>query len=658
MLKSTDNKLKLILFLLAFMLYANTIKHDYAWDDSIVITENPRVQRGFSGIPSLFLKYNSQYRADKYGYRPIVLTSFAIEYGLFKNTPQVSHFMNVLYFALLCIVIFTVLRKLLFKLTNLAPFLITLLFLVHPVHVEAVANIKSRDEIFALLFSLLSLSYFIDYHQQRSFKQLALTFLFFLLAFLSKESAITFLAIMPLSLLLLEPDYSFKKYIKPLSALAVLLAISFFIVKFYTSSELGVKASQGSGVYYEGGLLGNSFFYTAVLSTKLANALTVLVIYLRNFFFPVNLVYFYGYNQIPVASWGDMLVIVSLALHVALLLFALLRFKKYPQISYGILFYLISISIYTHLFRTLSDTMADRFLFTPSLGLCLATVCSLAVVFKINLQQENLHTFINTKGGKNSGNTNIAKYVLVLMLVLLAGKTFTRNKVWKNDATLVLHDMPYLENCARAHNYYADQLKIKLRNNFDAQTEANMIAHYRKSFGITHEAYYAYLGLSTYYSGAKRYNEALALLDTMLQLFPGQADPHFYSGEVLYNTGEFSQAINHLTTSLKLAPEVLSTYFTLAQAYARVKEFDKALETITIARNKFGDSSQILEALSLIYFEKGDLELSTKNSLEMIKYGADAQLVYKIVIGRYQYKKQDSLANVYYQQARSLGLLK
>src|SRR4051812_15570108 len=109
--KNTDNKIALALFLLAFLVFANTLNHEYTWDDSIVITENTRVQKGFKGIPDLFLKRNSDYKEDKYGYRPIVLTSFAIEYGIFGLNPKPGHFMNVLYFALLCMIMYKVLRK-------------------------------------------------------------------------------------------------------------------------------------------------------------------------------------------------------------------------------------------------------------------------------------------------------------------------------------------------------------------------------------------------------------------------------------------------------------------------------------------------------------------------------------------------------------------
>ena len=109
---------------------------------------------------------------------------------------------------------------------------------------------------------------------------------------------------------------------------------------------------------------------------------------------------------------------------------------------------------------------------------------------------------------------------------------------------------------------------------------------------------------------------------------------------------------------MKLAPEVFTTYFTLSMAYSRKGEFDKAIALISSAEKKFSPSSRTYEALGVIYFDKGDMEQSTKNTLETIRYGADPQLVYKIVIGRYQYKKQDSLATLYYREAYAKGIFK
>lgn len=642
---------------MAFLLYANTIGHDYAWDDSIVITDNPRVKKGFKGIPDLFIKYNSDYRADKYGYRPIVLTSFAVEYALFKAKPAVGHFMNVFYFSLLCAAMFGVLRRIFYRLSNLAPFLITFLFLVHPVHVEAVANIKSRDELFALLFSLLALKHFILYHQKSKLTNLFASIVLFLLGFLSKESVAVFLLIMPLTLLVMDEHLSLNKMLRPALYTISLFAVCFAVVVLYTSSQRGTELSKGAGIFYESGILGNSFFYTSVISTKLANAFTVLYVYLFNFFVPVRQLYYYGYNQVPVASWGQPGVIASFIIHGALLLFALFKWRLHREISYGVLFYFISIFIYTHLFKTLSDTLADRFLFSPSLGLSIMTVFALGKFCKIDFRSLKADTVLRFGNAKNQA-PGAAVYVLLCVCVLLAFKTFFRNKVWKNDLALVSHDMPYLENCARAHSYYADLLKVKLSSGFDATTEALMIDHYKKSYTISPESYYAYMGLGTYYCSVKRYGEGISVLDTMVHRFPEQADPHFYLGQALSHEGNYKEAIYHLERSLKLAPEVLMTYYTLSTAYSKNRDFEKALATVETARKKFTDSGVIYDALGNIYYEMGDMEQATKNTFELLRFGENPQKVYGLIIGRYQNKKQDSLALLYYKEAVGKNIFK
>src|SRR5687767_1649687 len=122
----------LLIFIAAFAVYANTISHDYAWDDKIVIEKNPRVQKGIAGIPDLFTKYNSEFQYDQYGYRPITLASFAIDYSLAKGNPHFSHFMNVFYFSILSVLIFVFLTTLFPSYNRIIPFLTTLLFVAHP----------------------------------------------------------------------------------------------------------------------------------------------------------------------------------------------------------------------------------------------------------------------------------------------------------------------------------------------------------------------------------------------------------------------------------------------------------------------------------------------------------------------------------------------
>lgn len=649
-------KIKLLLFAFVFLVYGNTLKHDYVWDDSIVITENPRVQKGIKGIPDLFLKYNSDYKSDKYGFRPITLSSFAIEYSFFKSNSSIGHLMNLIYFGLLCLVLFNVLQKLFFRYGNLPSFLIAVLFITHPIHVEVVANIKSRDEIFALLFSLLSLSKMIDFQQTKKVKYILFAVLLFLLAFLSKENAIVFIAIIPLALLYTQNWENLKTLIKPALALLLLLIISFCIVKLSTQSSLGSEASKGAGIYYENGILGNCFFYIDTFSGKLANAFCLLFMYLKNFLIPINLVYFYGYNQIPVANWSDALVIFSTVLHISAFVFTILKIKTHKEISLGILFYFISIFIYLHLLRPIADTMADRFLFTPSLGLLIVFVFSIGKLLKLDFTTLQITDVFRIEV-KNKSH-NFLKYGITAIVVLLSIATVSRNCVWKNNETLIKSDMPKLENCARAHNYYADVLKRKLTTNFDANIEAEMITHYKKSIAISHEAYYSYIGLSTYFINTKRYTESIAILDSMLVHYSNQADPNFYMGQALYGSQQYRQALPYLQKSLTLASEVSNTYQYLALTLSKIGKFEEAEKIITTCKTKFGETTIIYEVLGEIYFDKGDLDKSTKYTFEMLNYGANPEMVYGKVIGRYQLLKQDKLAAFYYNQAREKGLFK
>ena len=51
---------KVLIFAFAFLLYANTLTHDYTQDDAIVIYDNMFTTEGFSGIPGI-LKYDTFY---------------------------------------------------------------------------------------------------------------------------------------------------------------------------------------------------------------------------------------------------------------------------------------------------------------------------------------------------------------------------------------------------------------------------------------------------------------------------------------------------------------------------------------------------------------------------------------------------------------------
>ena len=134
----------------AFILYANTLTHDYAVDDQTAIIQNKLTQQGVSALPTIF---TSAYRAGVDDrpeglYRPLSIALFAIEWQLSGGDPRLGHWVNVLLYVVTAFMLFLALTLFLDKHNILLPFIATLLFVTHPIHTEVVANIKSRDEDF------------------------------------------------------------------------------------------------------------------------------------------------------------------------------------------------------------------------------------------------------------------------------------------------------------------------------------------------------------------------------------------------------------------------------------------------------------------------------------------------------------------------------
>lgn len=663
----------LVLFFVAFLLYSNTIPHDYAWDDKIVIDKNPRVQEGIKGIPQLFVKNNSKFQYDKYGYRPITLMSFAIDYDLTKDAktkkgnPSFSHFMNAFYYGILCVLIFIFLTALFKDYHPAFAWLITILFIAHPLHVEVVANIKSRDEIFGFLFAMISFIYFLKYFEQKKVSYILYSFFAYLLAFLSKENAITVLGIFPLILFIKRIRPSKKQWIISAAGLFLLTAVSLVIYYLSSHSTAGVESSMGKGIYEENGILGNSFFHLSGIARKLPNAVHVLGLYLKNFIIPYPLVFYYGENVIPVTGWGNVVVIISLLVHAGLLVLGIKYFKKRPEILFGFLFYAITISIYTHLFRTLSDTMADRFLFFGSLGLSILLLGLVGLVFKINwkpvldkkgIADLSLKNFINLK--------KPALYGFMLLVLVFSGLTIVRNGVWKNDLTLVTHDLPYLENCSRCHYYYASLLNKQmvddptLVNNLPKKQkiEMEMVKQYRRSMELSKYAYLSYLELGTYYCREFRYDEGIPILKKGAELFPEAPDLSFYLGQTYVLIDKSELAVPYLEKSVQSSYNQATNYYFLSLAYSKTGRHEDALRVVDEGMKKFDkDKGMFYDALGFIYFDHKDLDKSIEATFKLADYGKPLKDVYSYVIGRCFALGNTAKGNFYKEEARLKGIV-
>ncbi len=436
-LLSQNRNVYFFLFILAFVLYGNTLQHQYALDDAIVITENDFVQKGVSGIPDILTTdvFTGFFGVKKNlveggRYRPLSLVSFAVENEIFGNNPFVSHLINILLYALNSILLFSLL-SILFKETAFKeqtlylPLVVTVLWMLHPLHTEVVANIKGRDEILALLGSLWSLKLIFKYLSEKKISLLISANLIFFLALISKETTITFLAVIPLSLWFFR-TYSFKEILIPVGSL-MLPTIIFLILR---QSIMNEPALTGMSVPKE---LMNDSFLNATFNERYATVFFTLLLYIKLLFVPYPLTFDYYPYHIELTSFSNIYVILSLLIHLALAIAAIWGIRKKSLISFGILYYAVTFSIVSNLLFPIGTFMSERFMYMPSIGWALIL--------------GYLMILLSKKFNQKGVLTTLVLVVAVPSTVL----SISRNQAWENDYVLFTTDVKTSVNGAKSN---------------------------------------------------------------------------------------------------------------------------------------------------------------------------------------------------------------
>ncbi len=433
-----------VILLFTSAIYFNSLWNKYALDDDIVIGKNMFTQQGTAGIKKImstdvFLGFFKVEKALVAGgrYRPLSLVTFAIEHELWGDVPAVSHAINFLLYGLTGVFIFLFLSRLfmyhpvLSKMKYL-PLLASLLYVAHPIHTEAVANIKGRDEIMTMLFALMSAHFFVKYIDEKKTWMLLTAAICFMASLLSKENSITWVLIFPMTIHFFRNVKLKELLIPALTAFAV-AGIYLLLRNAFTNTKLNIEITE----------ILNNPFYGATLEQKLSTVFFTWGKYMLLLIFPHPLSHDYYFNQIPWKSYTDIGVMASLLLYGALAAIALMQFKKKTLLSYCILFFGITFSIVSNLFFPIGTTMSERFVYMASFGFT-TYIAYLICYIPLLLKNENeKYDLIKVKP------------VMALAVVVLLGysiKTIARNPVWKDNYTLFSTDVHTSPNSAKLNN--------------------------------------------------------------------------------------------------------------------------------------------------------------------------------------------------------------
>ena len=354
---------QLTLCIITFFIYFNTLSNEYALDDRAVITENTVTQKGIGGIKELLTNhyYYGQISHNTHIYRPVPSITHALEWQFFKKNPGISHLINILLF-LFTVLVFFQLCTFFFKKYSqglFLSFLASLIFAIHPLHTEVVANIKGRDELLSLLFLLLAFNYLLQHFNIKGIKHLLITGLFLLLALFSKESAALYILYLPLILFFFTPLSFSKSIIKSLPFM-LLLPVYFLIIK----SVIGWGKVEDQVIF-------NVPYLYASESAAFATKVFVILKYISLFIVPHPLICDYSYNHIPYINFSDYRFWLAFSINICLLVYALVTFKSKNIIAFCILFFYSSIAIVSNLFVQTGVIMAERSAYVGSVAFCI-----------------------------------------------------------------------------------------------------------------------------------------------------------------------------------------------------------------------------------------------------------------------------------------------
>ena len=447
----------------ATVAFANAIGNDFAYDDRLIVAGNEAI-RSLKTLPGTFTEpYWPDGRGRELGlWRPVATWVYGLQWALWNGHPAGFHLVNVMLNSLAAAFVVLLLGRLLPVSAALPG---GLLFAVHPVHVEAVANVVGMAELLSAVLYLGACLVAAHCPGRMGAGRLATMAGLFLTAVLVKESAVT----LPGAVLLIDAARSglrageFRGYLAKRWPVHLVLAVIILILLGGRIAVLGAIADPrpplGAEVLAEG---------------ELSRIWTVLATWpevFRLLFLPADLSADYSPGVIPIAYGWTARNLCGLVIGLTVLAVAWWSSRSGPltpecldpaALGFGILWFVITFLPASNLLFQTGVLLAERTLFLPSVGLAAAVGWMLA---QLRWERPRAATFLT-----------------VATLSLLLCRTISRNPTWKDNTTVLMTLLREHPESGRAQWVAGDMY-------FAGGDHARGLAAYRRAVGIVGGSY-------------------------------------------------------------------------------------------------------------------------------------------------------------------------
>ncbi|MGB1205096.1 MAG: hypothetical protein ACPG5B_05585 [Chitinophagales bacterium] len=640
-IKSTlpsNNILFAIIIMFSFLLYGNTLQNDYGFDDKYNTPINPTVAKGFDGFYDIFTKpyIDSEGLGRSGGYRPIPMATFAIEYELFGKKPNISHAINTILYAFCGIILFLLLQILLQSYHSLLPFLITILFLAHPIHTEVVASLKNREELLSFLFAILAALLFIKYFENKKILHFIFAFFCFMLGMLSKSGTIIFALLIPLMLYFFRPKTNLKQQIALSAFLIILPILSLALVNMSFEGEFESQVYPSENPL----ALETNFF------TILATSFYALGYYLRLLFAPFPLLFYYGAGKFQTVGFGNIWAILSAVIHILAGLWALKELPKKHILSFAILFYLIGIGLYSNILVRMPGVVAERLAFSASLGFCFIVIYALFQLTKASLTQKI--DFV-------SPNHKRLIAIVGLLLLPCIFLTIQRNAAWKNTLTLLENDISHLEKAPVPQYLYANQLVLSAEEQKDKVKKEKYarkaIKHFEKSLKLQPKNASALRNAGyTTCQVLGQPAESIPFFEASLALSASNFKTHYEAAKCYRKLQNAEKSLYHFEKYIVKKPNDFETKAKMIGDYCGRGELAKADKLLADIKAAEPNSKQYHLGAGTLNLCKSDTVAATQNFEQVIKISPNNTQQLAAMVAMFYLKQGNTAKYQYYMQ--------
>jgi tetratricopeptide (TPR) repeat protein len=556
----------ILILILGVLAYSNSFQGSFLFDDLLNIVENPLIKSPDLIIDSsIYCSKNimtpeQESLCKSFKTRLIGYYSFALNYKMHRLDVFGYHIVNLFIHILNSILVYYLLI-LLFKTPLLVKFAVNnsrlamfialfsaLLFALHPVQTQAVTYIVQRFTSLATLFYLFAIVMYIAWRLIVTNKRLQ-SIIFYLasiasviLAMKTKEIAFT----LPIIVIICEIMFFEKKikhsviYLMPF--LLTLCIIPFSHIDIHKSS-LNVFSSLDES--------------TKVMTSMsrwdyLLTQFRVIVTYLRLIISPVNQNVDYDYTIYR--SFFDFEVLLSFMLLVSIiscaiyLLFYSSKQKKQELrlISFGILWFFITLSIESSIIP-IADVIFEHRVYLPSVGLFIVISTSIFVL-------------TNKLQSKFPNVLRATVILFMIIIIILAGTSYARNAVWKDEISLWSDVVKKSPKKARGYNNLGFAYE-------KAGLYAKALEKYNKAININAKFDDAYYNRANTYAKLGQYDNSIIAYTNVIMLNQRYANAYNNRGVVYSLVGEIDKAIEDFSQAIYINPMLSEAFYNRALSY-------------------------------------------------------------------------------------------